>query len=89
MHVYHIIQCLLFIIDICTSACVELLGLVDKNSRYSFKCEIQKKLFEYMCISDITYPNPSQGVSKLYSPHDNQCEKLYTLLDNYNFPPSS
>lgn len=86
MHVYYIIQCLLFIIYIYTSACVELLCLVDKKSRYSFKCEIQKKLFEYMCISDITYPNPSQGVSELYSPYDNQCEKLYTLLDNYNFP---
>lgn len=86
---YYIIQCLLFIVDICASACVELQGLVDKNSRYSFKWEIQKKLSEYMCISDITYPNPSQGVSKLYSPHDNQCEKLHTLLDNYNFSPSS
>lgn len=54
MHVYYIIQCLLFIVDIYASACLELLGLVDKNSRYSLKCEIQKKLFEYMCISDIT-----------------------------------
>lgn len=71
---------MLLIIYIYASAYVELLSLMNKKSRYSFKFEIiQMKLLGYMHISDITYPNTSQEDSKLYSTHENQCERLCIL----------
>lgn len=86
MHVYYIIQRLLFIIYMYASACVELLCLVHKKSQDTLLNVKFRRNFLSICVFRILHIQIlHKEFQKLYSPYDNQCEKLYTLLDNYNF----